>query len=236
MVSIMAQCHICLHDAMGHREDTVSAVRIHGFFPSMKQAQEQVHRLAAEQLDVHSYIIEECMHWFPVQDPVKGSALEEEEIQAPENEDRESGRMGSVCELKKHERRNPKLTEDERVTIFDERPANKAATSKQVKTQQKQLEELLGGSVDPITSLTEYAAARDRLALLRAFQRKLNVLHLEGVQKMKDAADLIHELDERHPEYQEAYTSNYERALKQSGISRDKVPFMKYMTTSKPTV
>ena len=66
---------VCIHNATG-AADCAAAVRIHGFFDSMKDATEHVHKLAHEQPDVHAYIIEECLRWFPVQEPVKGFAGE----------------------------------------------------------------------------------------------------------------------------------------------------------------
>jgi hypothetical protein len=66
------------------------------------------------------------------------------------------------------------------------------------------------------------------MALLRAFERKLNTLLREANQKKHEAEGQIRCMNQAHPSYDEQYKENYGRALKQSGISHDKVPFMKY--------
>lgn len=96
---------ICCYDACQRPlDEPLAAMRLHGFYNTLNEAQQSVKAMAAEQVDVRSYIIEQCMRWIMVQEPTKGSALEEEEIQAPENEDRDSGKMGSVCDLRQGRR------------------------------------------------------------------------------------------------------------------------------------
>ena len=233
------QVHIALHNGNGVPVmDNTAAVRVHGIFSSVKEASERVHELAREQPDVQTYIIERCMQWFPVQDPVKGSALEEEEIQAPQNNDRDNGRMGSVCDLRSAPAEpTPNHPVEDPITVFEPPPRASSSKRRDIQTQQQQLDDVLRAPSTPIYNLEQYAAARERLALLRAFARKLRVLLHDATEKKVNAADHIQQLEETHPEYRDRYGDHYEQALKQSGIPRDKVPFMKYLEPSEdPTV
>ena len=159
----MATVGICIHDAL-ERKDLcpVAAARVHGIYESMQLANQDIERLARDQPDVNVYIVEECLHWFPVEDPKKGAGLEEEEIGAPENEDQEGGKMGSVCDIRKgkgQQRATPTPTlSDEAVSIFDAPPTNKPSTAKQAMDQKSQLEDLLSAPVVKATTEKAYGA------------------------------------------------------------------------------
>jgi hypothetical protein len=158
---------VCIHNATG-AADCAAAARIHGFFDSMKGAREHVHKLAHEQPDVPAYIIEECLRWFPVQEPVKGCAGEEEEIHAPENDDQEQGRMGSVCDIRKQvpDTTNTNASKnDDKVTIFENKPANKASKSKELRSQQQQLDDVLSAPAKTIKTVKEYGEAQAGLSI-----------------------------------------------------------------------
>jgi hypothetical protein len=208
--------------------ETLAAVRVHGFFNTMKEARQSIEEFASEQSDVQSYIIEECMHWLTVEEPVKGTGVEEEEIRAPENDDRENGRMGSVCDL----RRSPQ-TNDDKVTIFEntDKPKSKAWQEKEVRSRRQQLDDLLGGNTRPtITSPEQYATAREQLALLCAFRRKLHTMCEDGERKCTAATEQSRALQEKFPEYRQQFLEKYRNALKQSGIREDDVAFMEFLT------
>ena len=219
-------------------EEARAAVRIHGFYDSMKEARQSIDEFALEQSDVQSYIIEECMRWVAVQDPVKGTGVEEEEIRAPENEDRQNGRMGSVCDLRARKQNilEPTPTTgspDDPVHIFDasDKPNSISWKQKQVRTQCDQLDHLLRGEVVAcITNTEQYAAARDRLALLRAFRRKLQTLIKENLQKCHTATVGIAGLESKFPMYRDEFLKKYKQALKESGITEQNVAFMDYLS------
>ena len=91
--------HLCVFACSSTAPDTPSppvALCIHGFFHDMKEAKAKIEQYAADQPDVQSYIVEECGKWIPISEPVNGSGVEEEEIRAPENDDSQNGRMGSM--------------------------------------------------------------------------------------------------------------------------------------------
>ena len=69
----------------------------------MQSTREHIIQLSGKQPEVQSYIMDDCYRWIAVKEPVAGTAAEEEEIRAPENEDQENGRMGSVCELRRRD-------------------------------------------------------------------------------------------------------------------------------------
>ena len=78
--------------------DTVAALRLHGVFATQEAADAAAQRLASEQPDVPSYVVDRCWRWLQIHDPVApDAALETAEVDAPENNDPRSGRMGSVC-------------------------------------------------------------------------------------------------------------------------------------------
>ena len=90
----MAQ--LCVFACSGTAPSPSVALCIHGFFRDMNEAKAKIEQYATDQPDVHSYIVEEVGKWIPVSEPVNGSGVEEEEIRAPENDDSQNGRMGSM--------------------------------------------------------------------------------------------------------------------------------------------
>ena len=134
----------------------LAALRIHGFYPSLEAARLDVLQMAREQTDVQSYIVEGCLRWVPVQKPVKGTGVEEDEISAPQNDDPDKGRMGSVCDL-----RAPRDAPAERKPsepdpsgcpgLFDPGAVLKPKATRGPE-QQKTLEALLQGSSGPLPS------------------------------------------------------------------------------------
>ena len=215
---------VCIHDARTDPpQDPVAAVQIHGFFATMRDAQDTIQQLALKQTDVQAYIVDECRHWLPVQEPDNGSGVEEEEIRAPENDDKGSGKMGSVCDLRPNIQVQQDASTDnseEVAAIFSQscsKPNN--LSKKEVKTQQKQLEDLLNGavpSVHSITTIQAYTALREEHAMLRAFRRKIIVLHGTNHNTITESRRNIQGMVERHPEYEHQYLNNYKRALQQS--------------------
>ena len=58
---------------------------------------------------------------------------------------------------------------------------------------------------------------------------RLDHLTQDSLGKCHTAREGIRALDESHPEYQAQYEEHYSRALKQSGLSLERVGFMKYL-------
>ena len=224
---------LCVHDARDAPDDqtALGAICVHGFFANMPSAREYVVQLSAQQPEVQSYIIDDCYRWIAVQEPVSGTAIEEEEINAPENEDEENGKMGSVCDLRKGTSNRTSEVSD----LFLKSDSNKKVTKakQEVRNQKSQLDELLRG-VDElnadINNLQQYGAVRDQLAILRAFQRKIQHLIQVNVEKLIGTREDIlrigpddsltprngYLLHQKHSDYGLRYRENYQRALKQS--------------------
>ena len=70
---------------------------------------------------------------------------------------------------------------------------------------------------------------RGKLALLKAFRRKLFVLLEDSMQKGSAAKQNVTKLEEQHPDYRQKLQQHYQTALKQSGIQEDNVSFMKFL-------
>lgn len=80
--------------------DPGAGVRVHGYYGSQDAADGAARRLATEQPDIDTYVIDVCQRWIVVRNPVAPDAsMEASEVDAPENTDPGSGRMGSVCDL-----------------------------------------------------------------------------------------------------------------------------------------
>jgi hypothetical protein len=62
---------------------------------------------------------------------------------------------------------------------------------------------------------------RVKLALLNAFERRLNRLTRESLSKCFDARTALLEIDHIHPEYKDRYEENYVTALQQSEPDTD---------------
>jgi hypothetical protein len=222
-------CWIAVHDPQQLSED-VAAMRVHGFYGTTTEARAAARAMAVDQPDVYAYIIDECTRWIRVTEPVPGTGEEEEEVAAPENEDPTGGRMGSVCNL----RNRVEVVQDAAASappgvVFEKQEA-RASRTKDSNRQRTQLEHLLRD--DAPTCLVDapaYAAARERYALLRAFERRLETLLADGLAKCHVAMDGIRALDDRHPEYHEQYQANYERALRESGMRLEDVTFRRFL-------
>ena len=225
----MASAFMCVYPGVA----VDAAIRVHAFCNTMTEAQREVESLSSKQPDVQAYIVDACRRWIPLHEPVQGSGMEETEIRAPENEDRETGRMGSVCDLFRH-RDTSSATNDTSSpvgsTVFESpSSSNQQAKQKQVTSQRTQLDALLQAHVPHIDTHEEYVNQRERAALLSAFSRKLRKLLDESVKKGDDAWEKICELSVQHPEYREQYREHYQRALKQSGIDANTIAFIKYL-------
>ena len=138
-----------------------------------------------------------------------------------------------VCDLKgPSSDQLEKDTSDEAVQVFEkpDRPKAKGWKKKQIQDQKGQLDELLSGHVPSMLQTEdEYAMVRGKLALLKAFRRKLVVLLEDSMQKGSVAKQNVSTLEEQHPEYREQLQQHYQTALKQSGIQEDNVSFMKFL-------
>lgn len=152
-----------------------------------------------------------------------------EEMSAPENNNQKEGRMGSVCDLRPHTN-IPSEVPDERPPSHVR--SNPAEQKKEIRTQKAQLDDLLGSSLPPEaenSDVTTYAAVRGRYATLRAFERRLERLVDEARNKVDATALTLARLDASHPEYASEYKAHYLKALGESGIPPDSVPFMRYL-------
>ena len=226
---------IAVHNPEQLTED-VAAMRIHGFYGTPTEAQQAARDLAADVHDVHAYVVDECNRWILVREPEPGTGVEEEEIASPENNDPAGGRMGSVCDL----RNRVNVVADR--SGLDDVPGvvssafpqptkgEQAAKHRDGSRQRTQLERLLTESVSPVTTAEAYASARERYALLRAFERRLRNLYAEGLDKCRKALAGVSDLDARHPEYRRDFRENYRRALRESGIPAEEVSFMRFLT------
>ena len=138
-----------------------------------------------------------------------------------------------VCDLKASSSDQlEKDTSDVPVQVFEkpDRPKAKGWKKKQIQDQKGQLEELLSGHVPSVVQTDEeYGIVRGKLALLKAFRRKLLVLLEDSMQKGSTAKQNIAKLEEQHPEYRQQLQQHYQTALKQSGIQEDNVSFMKFL-------
>jgi hypothetical protein len=186
----------------------VAALRLHGCYSTISEAQSAARTLAREQTDVPAYVIDECMRWVPVREPTPGSADAEEEIAAPENDDPSGGRMGSVCDMRKRIDVEQDTQGPLPAGVAFDRPTKgeRASRARDGGRQRTQLERLLLGEVPgEITTLAAYALTRERYALLRAFERRLVGLSLGHC---RTAMDHIAEMDGRHPTYRVEYRAN----------------------------
>ena len=226
---------LSVYDPMQRTDSqALAALRIHGFYSSLEAARLDVLQMAREQADVQSYIVEGCLRWVPVQKPVKGTGLEEDEISAPQNDDPEKGRMGSVCDLRAPrngpvERKPTEADLSGGPGLFDPGAVLKPKPSRGPE-QQKTLDTLLHGLVSPMATVEQYGELRTRMAWLKAFRRKLFKLIQENETKCDDSGYRVMQLNEKHPEYKTTYRQNYERALKESGIPSDSISFMEFLT------
>ena len=184
---------------------------------------------------------------------------EEEEIAAPENEDRSAGRMGSVCNIRRPAQEVlgdsvPSHVSSYRTGYVDacrprfsrpaaqpkDRPHGGRWSSQAAGTAARgagraghtaKRRAICPGVPTALPSAADYATYRERLGMLRAFERRLGGLLRNGKQRVAvhrwvcaspnhgaDARASIVRLDATHPEFSEQYRANYDRALKESGI------------------
>lgn len=209
--------YIAVHGDGGEFTEAVAAVCIHGFFPSQDAADAAAAHLANDgsQPDVHAYIVDRCGRWLPVRTPDAPEAAEETaEIKAPENDDPKRGKMGSVCDILRGGKRT----------------AEQSSSSSDTRDLRQTLDDLLNAPAPTvITSSCEYAHVRGRYAALRAFQRRLEGLLAEQERKVCSASREIAELDALQPSHQRHYQQQFETALKESGVRRESVGFMRYL-------
>lgn len=237
------------------RSSPAAAVRLFGVYPSLAAARDAVRMLVergeggnaddvAAAADVEAFIVDEVQRWIPVRAPDRGSAEDEEEVAAAENEDPSNGRMGSVCDVRRRKGAPPpggaagtgacQPTNPVVLSPSPSAPANDAASQRATQQQRQQLDDLLrDGDAAPIETGVQYAAERDRLALLRAFRRKLQHLHADALTKCERAQASIRDLDARHPAHRTAYLAHYRRALRESGIlnSAEDPVLLRYLDT-----
>lgn len=208
-----------------------AAVQIHGIYGSMAEARSAVGQIVRDHVDSTHFVLDNCRMFLPVVNVDTGGQRfigDTEEIGAPENDDHTKNRMGSVCEL-----RRPASTSTPETTSPPFPTAKPADRRREVTTQREQLDELLRAPLPPSPSTADasvYARVREGYATLRAFERRLIQLLAEAQKKVVHNADIIEALDARHPEYRTVYHDHYLRALGESGIPSDSVPFMHYLT------
>lgn len=205
-----------------------AAVQIYGIYDSMREAQEAVRGFADSEKEVGAFVLDQCNRWLAVRTPDAGCSAEEEEIAHSDNLDRANGRMGSVCDVRK-----PSVPADAANPSPSPSPSPFVGTADPtpVKTSQRQqLDDLLTECpfIVPLNAHT-YNNCRHRLALLRAFERKLTSLIEQSEQKCLKGTDEVRHLDTLYPDYQTRYSENYKHALKQSGIREDTVGLMQYL-------
>ena len=210
------------------------AIRVHGFYSTITEAQAASRALASEQVDVDAYVIDHCGRWMRVRPPAdRNAAQESEEISAPENMDPGSGRMGSVCDVRRSALPNVSVEGPQGPApsgVSMKTPTERAAEKKEAENQRTQLDGLLRAPVPSTATDDEtYATQREAYATLRAFEKRLTTLYREGLEKCQTSSKEIASLDERHPEYTTKYHDNYVRALQGSGMRPDDVPFMRYL-------
>lgn len=189
--------------------------------------------MAREGIDVDEFIIQYVNTWFLVTPPTTGTGEEEEEIAAVENEDRSAGRMGSVCEMhKKKNTRDTAATAPPPSITDDHDPITTTQSSQEscLKSQRKTLEDLLDVVNVPIPTDPEtYAACRERLAMLRAFERKLCRLLTDSQKKCERAKATALELSGRKPEYLTQYMDRYRQTLAESGLKPENTGLMSFL-------
>lgn len=234
----MSSVWIAVHqpDTSPAHEEAAAAIRLHGFFSTLEDARGAARALTQNQPDITACVVDECARWIRVREPERGSAEEEEEVSAPENNDPAGGRMGSVCDLGprvtvvQEEAANTKVA----AAVFEPPTGSRAARVQEGNEQRSQLERLLSDPVADIVSPATYADARERYALLRAFDRKLHRLLDESLGKWRAAMDRVVDLDQRHPTYTDEYQGNYRRALRESGVRPEDVQFMRFLDQTPP--
>jgi hypothetical protein len=162
----------------------------------------------------------------PVQTPGPGTGSSEEEIAVDENDNSTAGRMGSVCDVRKST-----ATAAPGPTMPAPASEKKSkGSSNEVNQQQRQLDDLLRAPVpDAIGSSEEYNSLRERCAGLRAFERHIRRLCDEATALCERVGGEVRALGQRHPEYTTQYRENYERALRESGLKPESVPFIQYL-------
>lgn len=181
---------------------------------------------------------------------------EVDEVGTVENVDPSQGRAGSVCDLRRS-RPPPAMHQPEDASSPPPPRTHRASEQQQldpssssrclptdvdvakrreVRRQHNQLDDLLQGPLPdgPLLASGEeaerqYASLRGRYAMLRAFERKLRTLCGDARTKREAAGVVIQNLDERHPEYRTEYESKYFRALRESGMEPEDVPFIQYL-------
>lgn len=214
-------------------DTVVAAMQIHGVYSSMVDARQAIAHLVKEHTDLRHFVLHDCDSFLPVVNPDAPDCPyigDTEEMSAPENTNEKDGRMGSVCDLRPR-------TNQPSEGVPNERPATHvrstpAEQKKEIRTQKAQLDDLLGSSLPPdpeTTDATQYAMVRGRYATLRAFERRLERLVAEAKSKVDAAAETLVRLDESHPQYAGEYKAHYLKALGESGIPPDSVPFMRYL-------
>ena len=203
-------------------------VKIHGVFDTVEAARAAVHRLAADGgagTDAErAFIVDEVGRWLPVADAAHLTVDEEEEIAAAENDNPEAGRAGSVCDVRR-----------------SSQPAKEQTAKKKDVTQQRaQLQDLLaaplpaagddGGYAQarPAPRWTRAARIRAQHATLVAFARKLRRLVAEAEGHCAGHDTELARLDATHPDYVTRCQGHYTRALRESGLHADRVPFFRY--------
>ena len=213
----------------------VAAIRVHGVYGSVAEAQAASRALAMEQVDVQAYVVDSCNRWIPVRNvELRDAAEDTEEIPAPENTDPSGGRMGSVCDVRRTAQPNVTVegpsADSAPPGVSIPRRRDHAAEQKETHRQRTQLEALLRAPVPPpAKNAADYAGQREMHATLCAFGRRLTALYTEGLSKCRTSADEIRELSERHPEYRETYREKYVQALRESGMRPEDVAFMRFL-------
>lgn len=229
-------CEIATYCYAPITQEAAAAIRVHGFYQNESEARDHAQKMAREGIEVDEFVIQYVNTWFLVTPPITGTGEEEEEIAAPENDDRSAGRMGSVCDIRKSTASTPKQNDMSASSSSSPLTVDGGDTTTKnsktcLKNQRKTLEDLLGVTDVPVpTDPDSYAACRERLAMLRAFERKLRRLLEDSQKKCKAATEAALELSSKKPEYLLQYVDRYKQVLAESGLKPEKVGIMDFLT------
>lgn len=210
-------------------DDSGLLLCVHGVFRSPEEAAECA-RTQVQSGAGDVFVVDRCHRWIRLRPPTAaGAAVEEEEVGSPDNEDKERGRDGSVCDLLNRQKKGTSAAAPPPPASSSSSSSSSISKKGVSGGARERLQELLDAPLSPPADAAAYAAMRERYALLRAFARKLRGLWDEGCQKAADAAAAIAAMDTAHPDYATSYRDRYRQALRESGIPEERVGFMQYL-------
>lgn len=72
---------------------------IHGFYRNADEAQREARQLLHSNPDITACVVDQCHRWLPVCTPTRETAVEEEEVGAPENDAPQAGPDAAVVSI-----------------------------------------------------------------------------------------------------------------------------------------